>query len=285
MKNIIPHAMAIHDISGVGRCSLTVALPILSAAGIQCSVLPTAVLSTHTGGFTGYTYCDLTDEIVPITNHWKSLKLNFDAIYSGFLGSYEQIGLVTELFHKFKTDDNIIFVDPVMGDNGKLYPTYTEQMALSMYRLCTNADIIVPNITEASILLDQSYREGPYTREYIEVLLKRLALLGPKKIVLTGVYFDDMRIGAACYDADTGIIDYYFSGKVNGFYHGTGDVFGSVLLAGILNNLQLHDAMALAVDFVYKSILLTEKHKADPLYGVLFEKYLPFLIKRLGLDK
>jgi pyridoxine kinase len=148
---------AIHDISCVGRCSLTVALPILSAAGIDTGILPTAVLSTHTGGFENFTYRDLTEDITPIASHWKSLDLKFDALYSGFLGSYEQIDLVSNLFELFKDQDTLILVDPVMADNGEFYSVYSPEMAKGMARLCQKADIIVPNLTEAAFMLDEPY--------------------------------------------------------------------------------------------------------------------------------
>ena len=141
---------AIHDISCVGRCSLTVALPILSAAGYETSVLPTAVLSTHTGGFTGFTYRDLTEDISPIAAHWQSLGLHFDALYSGFLGSYAQIGLISGLIDTFKKSDTLVMVDPVMADDGKYYSVYSPDMAAGMKKLCAKADIITPNLTEAA---------------------------------------------------------------------------------------------------------------------------------------
>ena len=146
---------AIHDISCLGRCSLTVALPIISAAGIECSVLPTAVLSTHTGGFTGFTYRDLTDDILPIADHWRELGIGFDALYTGFLGSFGQIAIVSELFERFKTDENIVLVDPVMADNGELYKIFPPDFPSGMRKLCEQATVIIPNITEAISLSDR----------------------------------------------------------------------------------------------------------------------------------
>ena len=148
---------AIHDLSGFGKCSLTVALPILSAAGIEAAALPTAILSTHTGGISGYTYRDLTNDMRPIMKHWKSLDLKFDAIYTGFLGSFEQQEIVKEFFDMFRRDDNLILVDPVMGDNGELYTIFTREFAAGMRSLCEKADIIVPNLTEAALLLDEPF--------------------------------------------------------------------------------------------------------------------------------
>lgn len=274
---------AIHDISCVGRCSLTVALPILSAAGIDTGVLPTAVLSTHTGGFTGFTYRDLTSDIQPISDHWKSLDLKFDALYSGFLGSFDQIDLVADLFERFKTKDNLVMVDPVMADEGKLYSIYSTEMARGMAKLCAKADIILPNLTEAAFILDEDYVEGPYTREYIEGMLHRLSRLGPKKVVLTGVWFDKKQLGAAALDSETGVISYAFSKKIEGHFHGTGDVFGSALLAGLMNGFSLEKSIEIGVNYTYSCIEKTVELNQERRYGVCFEKALPGFIKALGL--
>lgn len=275
--------VAIHDISCVGKCSLTVALPILSAAGLETSIIPTAVLSTHTGGFTGYTYRDLTDEIMPIVNHWKTLNLKVDAIYTGFLGSFEQIDLMKQVFDTFKTEDNLIYVDPVMGDNGALYAMFDQEFANSMASLCAKADIIIPNITEACYMLGEQYLEPPYNTDYIEMLLKKLADLGPKKIVLTGVAFNDEEVGAAVYDKETGEIDYVFEKRIEGYYHGTGDVFGSALLSGLMNGCSLKRSAEVAVNYTVGSIKRTKEAGTDVKYGVDFERGVHELIKDLGL--
>ncbi len=273
---------AIHDISCFGRCSLTVALPIISAAGIETSVVPTAVLSTHTGGFSGFTYRDLTDDILPIADHWQSLNLAFDALYSGFLGSFKQIDIIEELFGRFKTKDNVILVDPVMADNGKLYAIFPDDFPQGMRKLCAKADIIVPNLTEASLLLGQPYREGPYEDEYIENILVSLSELGPKQVVLTGVFFDDDRLGAAAYDRRTDEVTYAFADKIPGYYHGTGDVFASVLLAALLKGNSLAHAAQFAVDFTVGSIKRTQQAKTDVRYGVNFEQGLLKLAGQLN---
>lgn len=274
---------AIHDISGFGRCSLTVALPIISAAGVETSIMPTAVLSTHTGGITGYTYRDLTSDLRPFYRHWKSLGLTFDAIYSGFLGSFEQLEIVGEFFDAFKTRDNLIIVDPAMADNGKLYPVFTPDFAKGMTKLCSKADIVVPNITEASIMLGENYREGPYDKQYIERLLRELSKLGPKKIVLTGVYFDDKSLGAAAFDADKGAVSYSFADRIEGYYHGTGDVYGSALVGALLNDKPLEEAARIATNFTQRSIVRTMLAGTDRRFGVNFEAGLPEYIKELGL--
>ena len=274
---------AIHDISCVGRCSLTVALPILSAAGLDTGVLPTAVLSTHTGEFSGFTYRDLTSELRPISQHWQSLGLRFDALYSGFLGSFAQIDLVAELFATFKTDQTLIMVDPVMGDNGQLYSVYSPEMAKGMTRLCAGADLIVPNFTEAALMLDQPYHPGPYTQPQVETMLLKLAALGPRQVVLTGVWFSPDRLGASALDQTTGQISYAWNKRVPGQFHGTGDVFGSALLAGLMNGFTLPEALQIAVDFTHQCVEMTLAAKQERRYGVCFERALPFLMGRLGL--
>ena len=274
---------AIHDLSGFGKCSLTVALPILSAAGIETSALPTAILSTHTGGISGYTYHDLTEDMRPVMKHWKSLDIKFDAIYTGFLGSFEQLDIVKEFFDAFRQEDNLILVDPVMGDNGELYTVFTREFAAGMSMLCQKADIIVPNLTEAALLLDEPYHPGPYTHAYIESLLRKLGALGPQKVVLTGVYFKEDELGAATYDRTTDTIDYVFTQKIPGYYHGTGDVFASALLSALLNDFSLIDAAAIAVHFTTDSIRRTYKAKTDYRFGVNFEQSFPDFLKELKL--
>ena len=273
---------AIHDLSGFGKCSLTVALPILSAAGIETSALPTAILSTHTGGISGYTYRDLTEDMRPVMKHWKSLDIKFDAIYTGFLGSFEQLDIVKEFFDAFRQEDNLILVDPVMGDNGELYTVFTREFAAGMRMLCQKADIIVPNLTEAALLLDEPYHPGPYTHAYIESLLRKLGALGPQKVVLTGVYFKEDELGAATYDRTTDTIDYVFTQKIPGYY-GTGDVFASALLSALLNDFSLIDAAAIAVHFTTDSIRRTYKAKTDYRFGVNFEQSFPDFLKELKL--
>lgn len=276
---------AVHDISCFGKCSLTVALPILSAAGVETSVIPTAVLSTHTGGFTGFTYRDLTEDIPKIADHWKSLNLHFDGLYTGFLGSFEQVDIVSDLFDKFKDEDTLILVDPVMADNGTLYKVFPPEFPQGMVRLCRKADIIVPNITEAALLTGQPYQEGPYQKQYIQRLLESLADLGPERIVLTGVYFDDKHLGAAAYEKETGRISYLLNRRIEGYYHGTGDVFASVLLGALLNGFDLAKSTQFAVDFTVESIGRTKEAGTDIRFGVNFEFGLPDYAKHLGLLK
>ena len=275
--------VAINDISGVGKCSITVACPILSAAGIETSVLPTALLSTHTGGFDGYSFLDLTDEMSKIMAHWQSLNLNFDAIYSGYLGSVDQIRTVNSFIDTFKRENTLIMVDPVMGDAGRFYAGFTNEYIDGMKNLCGRADIIVPNITEALFLIGKEYKEGPYTELFIENLLKEMAVFGCKKIVLTGVHFNDKEVGAASYDVQNDVFDIALDPRIDGFYHGTGDVFASTLLAGLLNDKSLAESTKIAVKFTEDAIIRTKEAQTDTRYGVNFEMGIPKLIKNLSL--
>ncbi|MEE1002942.1 MAG: pyridoxamine kinase [Acutalibacteraceae bacterium] len=278
----LKRAAAIHDISGVGKCSLTVALPILSAAGVECSVIPTAVLSTHTGGFNDFTYRDLTDDILPIAKHWASLNLQFDSIYTGYLGSQEQIEIVLKTIDLLRCEDTLILIDPVMADAGELYKTFDNSFPKKMLSLCKKADILIPNITEACLLTETPYESGPYSKDYIETLIDKLKKVTDKKIVLTGVYFDEDMLGCACFDNETGGIDYCFSENIKGFYHGTGDVFGSVLLSAIMNDKTLKESAQIAVDITTGAIRRTKEDNTDVRFGVRFEDELPNLIKSLG---
>ncbi|MDR1572554.1 MAG: pyridoxamine kinase [Clostridiales Family XIII bacterium] len=262
---------AIHDISCFGRCSLTVALPILSAAGIETSAIPTAVLSTHTGGFAGYTYRDLTDEILPVVRHWRSLGLGFDAIYTGFLGSSEQIGIVMEAFGLLKGGSTLIAVDPVMADNGKLYSTFAPDFPDGMRKLCAKADLIVPNLTEAALLLGEEYREGPCAPEESARMLRALCGIGPRMAVLTGVSHDGVQLGAASYDSSTGEFGYAGARRIDSMYHGTGDVFASALVAALIHGRSLGGACDAAVRFTVGAIERTRAAGTDSRFGVDFE--------------
>lgn len=271
---------AIHDISGFGKCSLTVALPICSAAGIETAVLPTAVLSTHTGGFTGYTFRDLTRDITPIAEHWKKEGLTFDAFYTGYLGSKEQIDLVINAINLLKTENTLVVCDPAMADNGVLYKGFPNDFATAMLKLCANADIIVPNITEAVLMLGREYIEGPYTKEYIEELLAALNKATGADVVLTGVWFNEKELGAAVLNG--GNIKYIFSSRIPAAYHGTGDVFASVLVSALMNGNNLESATETAVHFTCGCISRTLKERGEKWYGVNFEQELPKLINLLN---
>lgn len=277
--------LAIHDISCVGKCSLTVALPILSAAGLECSVLPTAVLSTHTGGFTGYTFRDLTQDIEPICRHWQTLNLHFDGIYTGYLGSFEQLELVSGLFDSLAGEETQIIVDPVMGDNGVLYPLFDMDFAKGMAGLCAKADLVVPNLTEATCMLGEKYQEGPYSVEYLEGVLHRLSEMGPRQVALTGVSLDDQHLGVAVYDRESNRVEYAMESKIEGYYHGTGDVFASALVGAIQKGLSLREAAQAAVDFTVASIRRTRKEGTDIRYGVNFEANLAGYMRSLAIGQ
>lgn len=265
MKNVL----AIHDISCVGRCSLTVALPVISAMGVTCTGLPTALLSTHTGGFTGFTCLDLTDEMKKIQHAWCPLSLKFDAVYSGFLASFEQIEIVKELIREYKKEDTVTVIDPVMADDGKLYKIFDAAFVRKMKELIPYADVLVPNLTEAMLLTDTPYRDGPYREEFIESLIGKLIAAGAKNVVLTGVFFEPSKLGVAVGTAG-GPAEYYFQKRIAGSYHGTGDIFGSVLTASLMRGKTLLDSAAAAADFVVRAIEATPKD-ADFKYGVDFE--------------
>ncbi len=272
---------AIHDISCFGRCSLTVALPIISAAGIETAVIPTAVLSTHTGGFEGYTFRDLTDDILPVAEHWKKSGIGVDAVYSGYLGSKQQVEIVKQAIELIKRENTLVVVDPVMADNGRLYGGFPQDFPREMRKLCAAADIITPNITEACFMLGIDYKEGPYTKEYIEGLLLGLSEITCGRIVLTGVWFDERRIGAAAYE--NGKTEYIFSDKIEKCYHGTGDVFSSALVAAVVNGMPLMCAAEIAVNFTYDCICHTFETDPEMNYSVNFECMIPRLLGYLGL--
>ena len=272
MKRII----TVQDISCVGKCSLTVALPVISAMGLEACVLPTAVLSTHTA-FKGFTFRDLTSDISKITAHWKQEKIGFDAIYTGYLGSFEQIKLMQQLINDFGGGSTRVIVDPCMGDNGSLYSGFTPDFAKAMAGLCSKADVIVPNLTEASYMLGLPYKAQGYDKEYIEDLVKKLAGLGARRVVLKGVSFDDKKLGIVCYDSQSEKITWYFHEKMPQNFHGTGDIFASVLTGALVRGLSLEEACRLAADFVVASIKATLSHKDYNWYGVDFEAALPLL--------
>lgn len=277
----IKRVAAIHDISCIGKCSLTVALPIISAGGIECSVIPTAVLSTHTGGFENYTFKDLTDEILPIANHWKSLNVKFDSIYTGYLGSIAQVEIVKETIKQLADENTLVLVDPVMADFGSLYKNFDNSFPAEMLKICKTADVITPNITEACLLTNTPYISGPYAKEFVESLIEKLKSVCDKKIVLTGVYFDNEKLGVATYDNETKKINYCFTEKHEGVYHGTGDIFACVLLTALLNGKSLETAASIAQKITSEAIKITKEEKTDVRFGVRFESQLPKLIELL----
>lgn len=276
MKRIV----TIQDISCVGKCSLTVALPIISAMGVEAAILPTAVLSTHTM-FQNFTVKDLTDQVEPIAEHWKKENFKFDAVYTGYLGSFEQIDLMKKFFEDFKNESNILFVDPAMADNGKLYPAFDEAFAKYMGTLCGKADIIVPNITEACFMTGMEYKTE-YDEEYVKEMLQKLCDLGAKISILTGVSFAEGKTGVMGYDKATGEYAYYEHDKLPVSFHGTGDIFSSTCVGAMMNGMDWKEAVKVAADYTAECIRLTLEDPAKPWYGVNFEQAIPYLVKRIG---
>ena len=275
MKRIL----TVQDISCVGRCSLTVALPIISAAGVETGVLPTAVLSTHTM-FPKFTFCDLTDEIEGVSKTFSELDIGFDAIYTGYLGSFRQLGLVSDLIDRHKTDSTMIVIDPAMADNGKLYKGFTPEFARAMAELCGKADLIIPNLTEAAFMLDIPYNPD-YDEDYIRDVLKRLTGLGAKRAALTGISFDSGKLGTYSYDSITDSYFSYFSDIMPVAYHGTGDIFASATVGALMRGHSVESALSVAVDYTLKCIKLTMADENRRTYGVNFEQALPYYIERL----
>ena len=267
--------MTVQDISCVGKCSLTVALPIISAAGVEASVLPTAVLSTHTA-FPKFTFKDLTDEIQPINDTLKELNINFDAIYTGYLGSFRQLELVERFIDDFKKEC-FVLIDPVMADNGKLYSGFTPEFAARMAELVKKADLVVPNLTEASFMLGIPYTTE-YDEQYIKDVLKKLTDLGCSRAALTGISFEADKIGVYSYDSISGRYYYYANEKLPVAYHGTGDVYASAALGAIMRGISVEDSLRIAVDY---TLLCMKKTESDPnhrFYGVNFESALGYYI-------
>jgi pyridoxine kinase len=234
------------------------------------TILPTAVLSTHTGGFTNFTVRDLTDDLLPIAKHWKSLDLHFDAIYTGYLANAAQVDIILEIIDLLADENTLLCVDPVMADNGKLYGAFDADYPQEMKRLARRADILMPNITEAALLTGKAYQSGVHIPEYTDGLIAELQDMGAKTIVLTGVLFDEQTLGAVAVDS-AGRKCSAASSLIEGWFHGTGDVFSSALLAKFLGGENLQNALAFAVAFTVGAIKRTKTSGADAKYGVEFE--------------
>ncbi|MCR5487524.1 MAG: pyridoxamine kinase [Lachnospiraceae bacterium] len=268
--------LTIQDISCLGKCSLTIALPVISALGSEAVILPTAVLSTHTM-FKNFTCKDLSDQIGPIGEHWKSEGVEFDAIYTGYLGTAEQIGMVKKLFRDFRGKDTVIFVDPVMADNGRLYPAFDMDYVKKNTELCAEADIIVPNITEAAFMTGMEYKEE-YDEAYIKEMLKKLNAFGARISVLTGVSLEKGKTGVMGYDREDGEYYVYQNDRIDAAYHGTGDLFSSTCVGELMKGRSWKDAMRIAADYTAHTIEVTLKNPKKPWYGVDFEATIPELI-------
>ena len=274
-----PRVAAIHDMSGFGRCSLTVAIPVLSAMGLQCCPVPTAFLSTHTGEFEGFTFLDMTDEMPAIAGHWNSLGLHFQSIYSGFLGSERQIRIVEDFIQTFRREDTIVVVDPVMGDHGKVYQTYTPAMCAGMTHLAAQADVITPNLTEAALLLDVPYDTLPTDEAGCRAIVEQLSLDGRRSVVLTGASASPELTGAMYFDAKSGSSAMIQTNRVPGRFFGTGDVFASVLTGALVRGDSLDDATRQAVDFIRLCAERTVEQNLPLREGVDFEPLLKHLIR------
>lgn len=266
-----PRIAAIHDLSCFGRCSLTIALPVLSAMGCQCCPLPTALLSAHTG-FSGNTFLDLTAEMGRIAEHWAAMDLQFDAIYSGFLGSADQVDTVARFFDTFKKSDTAVIVDPVMGDHGTAYRTCTPELCRGMRVLAENSDVITPNLTEAALLLDRPYEEIQRTDAY--EVVRRLSVGGRRSVVLTGYSSKPGQTGALCFDRDSGESKAVQTPREPQDFSGTGDLFASVLAGGVARGVPLFQAAQAAADFVRDCIARTLAEGLTEQDGVDFEPLL-----------
>lgn len=269
--------LTIQDISCVGQCSLTVALPIISACGVETSVLPSAVLSTHTAGFSGYTFRDLSDDMPAIRQHWEKENITFDGIYTGYLGSVKQIDYVLDIMSSTLKDSGSRIVDPAMADNGVLYPGFDTEYVEAMKRLCASADIILPNITEACMLTDYEYRDQ-YDEAYITELLEKLEALGAKKIVLTGVSYENRTTGVVVYENQK--TSYYKHERFETGCHGTGDVYASAFVGTYVKGHSAFEAASIAADYTLECMRNTQGDESH-WYGVKFETALRTLMERV----
>lgn len=277
-----PRILVIQDISASCRISMNVALPVLSCLNNGVNILPTALLSTHTGAsFPDYTFLDLTGELKKILNHWRELELKFDGILIGYLGSLEQISLVEEIIHNFLKDKGISVLDPVMGDHGVLYSGFNEEYVSEMRQLCGMVSVLIPNMTEASFLLQKEYSTIPYTETMIHEYLQELSRLHDGKSVLTGISYDGKNIGAACFDQ----IEQEYASALAPIhpvhFDGTGDLFSSVVAGYLFQGKSLAFATKTAVEYINRVIVRTLESGMDLKYGIQFETDLPYLIEQL----
>ncbi len=277
MPNLVKRVAAIHDMSGVGRVSLTAVIPVLSAMGIQTCPLPTAILSSHTQ-YPHFSFIDLTDNMVNMINEWKALDLRFDAIYSGYLGSTRQIEILENFLKDFRREDTLVVVDPVLGDNGKLYATFDVTMIKGMRQLVRSADVITPNLTEAFALLDRPYKTELTTDE-LKATLRDLAKMGPKTVIITSVPIegDEQHTSVCAYDTETDRFWRVTCQYMPAHYPGTGDTFTSVLTGALLQGDSLPMAIDRAAQFILQGIRATFGYKYDNRDGILLERVLPAL--------
>ena len=270
--------LTIQDISCVGQCSLTVALPIISACGIETAVLPSAVLSTHTAGFSGYTFRDLTDDMPKIKEHWQKENITFDAVYTGYLGSTKQIDYVADIFAANGKENCIKIVDPAMADGGKLYPGFDAEFVEAMKGLCAKADYIIPNITEASFLTGIEYKTE-YDRAYIDLIIEKLIALGCKNIILTGVSYTDGKTGIVVYENNE--YSYYEHELLHNSCHGTGDIYASAFTGALVRGKTAYESAKIAAMYALECIRETAGDK-NHWYGARFEPVLYKLIQMIN---
>lgn len=267
----------INDFSGFGRCSLTVSIPIISAMGIQCCAIPTAIFSNHTG-YEDYFFDDYTDKMQYYYSKWEKLGLTFDGIYTGFLGSERQVDIVSDFIKRFAKDDTRIIVDPVMGDDGRTYATFTHGLCRRLGRLARHSDIMTPNLTEACILTGTPYSRKLTDTDSLLAVCKKLADMGGKKIVITGIDMGN-NIGNFIYN-ENGSYSVYSTSFSGSGRAGTGDVFASVIAADAVNNVPFEESVKTAADFVAKAIKTSDEMNIPSQDGVCFELYIKDLIKQ-----
>ena len=280
--NYAPKIAVIQDISGFGRCSMTVALPVMSAMGGQCCPLPTAYLSAHTAfpASDNAAFLDLTEQMQRTSRHWRELSVTFDAVYSGFLGSLAQIDLIAQFTADFRQSHTLVLTDPVMGDHGKPYRTYTPSMCRRMGELASRADVITPNLTEAALLLGEDYADAPRSEAGMREWLRRLSLNGKRSVVITGVSLASEQLGAGCFDRESGRTHFAMARQEPGQFPGTGDLFASVVLGDLLRGQTLPHGVELAVAFVQQCVHRTLALGTPTLEGVQFEQLLGELIRK-----
>lgn len=277
MRPSVPRVAAVHDLSCFGRCSLTVIMPILACMGIQVCPLPTALLSTHLGGFQNIAFCDFTDRMAEFYRHWQQEQIVFDCIYSGFLASTRQIDTVAHFIDTFSANQPLVLVDPVMGDDGRLYSVYTAEMQQHMKKLVSKADVITPNFTEACFLLGESYQEEVPEPAALKDWLVRLAGFGPATVIMTGIPLANRQIMNLGYERHSGRFWQVVSEHIPARYPGTGDIFASVLAGALLDKQNVPQAMELAAEFVNMAIKTTYAAGTPAREGVLLESTLPWL--------
>ncbi len=275
----VKKAALVQDMSGFGRCSMTVAIAVLSAMGVQCCPLQTAYLSAHTG-YPGGSFLDMTPQIADALDHWAALGLTFDGIYSGFLGSEQQLHLVARLIRRFRRPGGFVLVDPVMGDNGAIYRTYTPALCAGMRSLADLADVITPNITEGAVLLGLAPTAAPRTQAEAEDWVKRLSQNGRRSVILTGLAGPEDTLGALSLDRRTGELRFFARPRVDCPFSGTGDLFASVVTGALLQGKTLFQAAEAGVSFVADCAAATPLEGADPMAGVDYEPRLGALVPR-----